>query len=93
MKNIVVEYSKNARKFLASNEQLLSVADANTLLAKAARKLLLYEENNTDVIALQGKLKGLYRVRKGDIRMIFSLHNGIAVVVAVETIDFRGIVY
>ncbi len=38
MKHIVIEYSKSARKFLADNGEILSFEDANTLLAKAARK-------------------------------------------------------
>lgn len=93
MKNIIIDYSKSARKFLADNTNVLSFDEANEALAKAARKLLRYEDNNADVIALHGKLKGMYRLRKGNVRIVFTLRNGVAVVVAVEAIDFRGNIY
>jgi mRNA-degrading endonuclease RelE of RelBE toxin-antitoxin system len=93
MKEIVIQYSKSAQKFITKNSNLLTLDDANALLAKATRKVLHYEENNADVIALHGGLRGSFLVRTGNIRMIFSLHNGVAVVVAVEAIGFRGGVY
>jgi len=38
-------------------------------------------------------LQGLYRIRKGDLRIIFRYYKGEIHIVNIEKIDFRGDVY
>lgn len=56
-------------------------------------KLLKIEENNSDIVALHGELQGLYRVRKGEIRIVFGYRNEEIILVNIERIDWRGHVY
>jgi mRNA-degrading endonuclease RelE of RelBE toxin-antitoxin system len=92
MNSIEIVYSKQARLFIEKNAHLLSFHQANTLLVKALRKLLKEEDVNSNVIAMQGN-KGLYRIRKGNLRIIFRYENGEILIVYVERIDVRGSVY
>jgi mRNA interferase RelE/StbE len=93
MKKVAITYSKQAQKFLAQKSVALTELETNVLVQKAMRKLLKIEENNSDVVALHGELQGLYRVRKGDIRVVFGYHNSEIILVNIERIDWRGQVY
>jgi mRNA-degrading endonuclease RelE of RelBE toxin-antitoxin system len=93
MKQIAITYSKQAQKFLTQKSAVLTEPQARSLVQKAMQKLLKVEENNSDVVALHGELQGLYRVRKGDIRIIFGYRNDELILVNIERIDWRGQVY
>lgn len=51
------------------------------------------EQINIDLKPLKGEFTGMYRLRKGNIRIIFSYEQGEIVIASVETVDFRGNVY
>lgn len=90
--NIEIQYSKHAEKFFAKQHRL-SKEEARELLIKAVRHLTKRELNNIDVKFLTGEMQGLYRIRKGNVRIIFSYHNETMIIVTVENIDVRGNVY
>lgn len=62
-------------------------------LIHAIRRLTNEEVNTSDVIAMKGPFKGYYRMRVGDIRVIFTYSKGSVRVVAIHEIDFRGNIY
>ncbi len=93
MKKIAITYSKQAQKFLAKNGEALTESQADFIIQKAMRKLLKIEENNSDIVALHGELQGLYRIRKGDFRVVFGYENGEIILVSIKRIDRRGQVY
>lgn len=92
-KTIDIVYSKSAEAFIEKNSVLLDFATSNTLLIKAMRTILHIEQSNIDLKKLKGISPAIYRIRKGDIRILFRYENGEIIVVHVETIDFRGNVY
>lgn len=92
--NIAIQYSKKAAKFFVNNSSTLSLEQSNALITKAVEKILLHlPDNNVDVQSLHGTLEGLYRIRKGSVRIIFSLEKERIVIATIQTIGFRGSVY
>ncbi len=89
---IEIQYSKQAEKFFAK-QRYLPKSEVRLLLVKAVRHLTKVELSNIDVKFLTGSLQGFYRIRKGNVRIIFSYRNGTMVIVTVENIDVRGNVY
>jgi mRNA-degrading endonuclease RelE of RelBE toxin-antitoxin system len=90
---VEIQYSKQADKFFAKHHAL-SKEEARMLLVKAVRQLLQMDNTaTTDVKPLSGPLKGSYRIRKGNVRIVFSYRNGSMIIVSVEAIDVRGNVY
>ncbi|RLF44104.1 MAG: type II toxin-antitoxin system RelE/ParE family toxin [Thermoplasmata archaeon] len=86
--NWKISYSKSALKFIEKHNIKVEVKEE-------IRKflLLLKRENvNVDVKKLYGDWKGYYRIRKGKLRIIFSL-NKLEKEIYIEKIDFRGDVY
>jgi mRNA-degrading endonuclease RelE of RelBE toxin-antitoxin system len=63
------------------------------LIISAVRKILKLEESNIALKKLKGKYKGSFRIKKGDIRIIFSLMKEKYLTAFVKNIDFRGDVY
>ena len=83
-----ISYSHDARKFLdreSSHRQI-----KNELINFL--KKIEGENINIDVKKLKGSWKGFYRIRKGKIRIIFSVEYDNKVLF-VNKIDFRGDVY
>jgi mRNA-degrading endonuclease RelE of RelBE toxin-antitoxin system len=92
-KSIDIVYSKSAEIFIEKNAVLIDFSTSNQMLQKAMRNILHIEQSNIDLKKLKGMDTSTYRVRKGNIRIIFRYENGEIIVVHVETIDFRGNVY
>ncbi len=92
-KTIDIVYSKSASTFIEKNSTYLDFTEANTLLTKAMRSIFQIESSNIDLKKLKGSAMPIYRIRKGNIRILFRFENGEIIVVHVETIDFRGNVY
>ncbi len=88
-----IKYSAKARKFLKHNPNRLTTETVDFHIEKVVRKLTGEASINVDVIKMKGRSKGKYRLRTGDIRIVFSIKQGIVYVVLVEDIDFRGDVY
>ncbi|NLO18573.1 MAG: hypothetical protein GX121_01625 [Ignavibacteria bacterium] len=92
MIELEINYSKTSEKFVLKNKSIISFKKIRELLEKGIRKLN-NQNVNIDVKELKGKLQGLYRIRKGNIRIIFEYYKGQIHIVNIETIDFRGDVY
>ena len=91
--NLKISYSKEADKFLKKNEDNLKEEEVDGLIVEAIRKLFKTEETNINLKKLKGKEKGSFRIRKGDIRIIFSLKKEKILHAMIKAIDFRGNVY
>lgn len=93
MKEVVICFSRQSQKFIANNQHLLPKTEIEELIKQSLRKLFKIEHNNLDVVKLHGALQGLYRIRKGDFRIIFGFQNNTFTLVKVERIERRGNVY
>ena len=87
-----IRYSKQAEKFFLHNHRF-SREETRIMVVQAVRYLMKIEQVNIDIKPLQGEFAGMYRLRKGNIRIIFSYEQGEIVIASVETVDFRGNVY
>ena len=91
--NLRIDYSKQSIKFLKKNPHLLTIEQVDELIIKAMKRLLKNENTNIDLKSLQGDKKGYYRIRVGNVRIIFSFLENQLVVASVENIGFRGDIY
>lgn len=86
-----IKYEKKADKFLAKNN--IRNEKVSELIIKAVRRLNGKDEN-IDLKMLRGDLLELFRIRRGDLRIIIEYSDaGESIVVTVVNIDFRGSVY
>ncbi len=87
-------YSKKSQKFLNKNSHLIKTDDVDKLIILAIKKIKRIEDTNIDLKDLKPNRNNFYRIRKGDIRIIFYLDdNGKILVANVNKIGFRGDVY
>ena len=91
--NLKISYSKEADKFLKRNRDNITEDEVDSLIIIATRKILKIEEAHVDLKKLKGRYRGSFRIRKGDIRIIFSLKKEDTPIAFVQDIDFRGNVY
>jgi len=92
-KNIEIQYLKKANKFLAKNSNMITKNDVDALIIKAIRKIFKNEDINIDLKSMS-TMESYYRIRKGNIRIIFYIdENDELIVSVVETIGYRGDVY
>lgn len=89
----VFNYSRKAYKFLETNDTIISRDNVEESLIFAIKKLKKLEDNNCDVKPLKGKLRGFFRVRRGDIRIIFRFEGQAVIVTDVFDIGQRGGIY
>lgn len=83
-----IDYSKQAMKFVRKHELL-------SIIRKEIRNFLLRISGQAiavDVKRLKGKWEGFLRIRKGEIRIIFSMDKS-EKSIYIERIDLRGNVY
>ncbi len=83
-----VDFSKEAFKFI--NKQKIMgkvIGEIKTFILKTKGK-----DINIDIKKLTGKWKDFYRIRKGKIRIIFTI-NYESKRFYIEKVDFRGDVY
>ncbi len=95
---IKLKYSKKAKKFLSKNSSSITEKQIEQFAILSIKKLIMLEDVNINLIALKGKLKGFYRIRTGNIRIIFNLQNDkettdVFIVFFANDIDYRGNVY
>ncbi len=90
---IRILYSKESEKFLSKNSSVITEEQVDDLLKMAARFLLYRENINIDLKKLKGSEQNLYRIRKGKVRIIFSIFKKEIVILNVEDIGFRGDIY
>ena len=91
--NLQIGYSKKADKFLENNSQTITEKEVDELTVLAIKKIFKIEQSNINPKKLKGKLKGYYRIKKSNIRIIFSLRNDKIIKVLINDIDFRGDIY
>jgi mRNA interferase RelE/StbE len=91
--NLEIGYSKKANKFLEKNPEAITEEEVDTLIISAAKKIFKIDKSNIDLKKLKGKLKGYFRIKKGDIRIIFSLRKDKILKALINDIDFRGNIY
>lgn len=90
---VEIVYSKASLSFFEKNKQTLSQDESDALLIKGIKKLYKLSIESIDIKAMKGE-KGLYRIRKGNVRIVFRVNeNGTVIVVSVNAIDFRGNIY
>jgi mRNA interferase RelE/StbE len=83
-----VEYSRNADRFIQAEG---IQGEVRKQIESFLRKLQ-GESINVDVKKLKGKWKDYFRIRKGKLRIIFSIDTA-SRALYVERIDFRGDAY
>ncbi len=91
--SLQIQYERKAEKFLLRNQNKITNKEAKELIIKAVRKLTGKDEN-IDIVKMKGEFEGYFRIRKNDLRIIFSIYEDEStIVVTVANIDFRGSVY
>jgi mRNA interferase RelE/StbE len=91
-KQIKITYLKKAAKFIKKNN--LKEEEIDELVIRLIKIVKFNKKMNLDFKALQGELKGKYRIRKGKIRIIVSIEDDEIIIEAIiMNIDFRGDVY
>ncbi len=91
--NLEIGYSKKANKFLEKNSKTITEKEVDTLIISAIKKIFKIEKSNIDLKKLKGKLRGCFRIKKGEIRIIFSLKKDKILKALINDIDFRGNIY
>lgn len=91
--NLQIVYSKKANRFLQKNLESITEEEVDTLIISAVKKIFKFEESNIDLKKLRGKLKGSFRIKTGNIRVIFLLEKDKIMKVLINDIDFRGNIY
>ena len=90
---LVLVYERKAEKLLTRNHSRISFKEAKELIMKAVRKLAGKKEN-IDLVKMRGEFEGYFRIRKNDLRIIFSIAEyENEIIVTIKNIDFRGSVY
>jgi len=90
---LLIRYERKAEKFLVKNQNKISNKNARELIIKAVSKLMGKDEN-IDIVKMKGTFEGYFRIRKNDLRIIFSVYEDEkTIVVTVANIDFRGNIY
>lgn len=93
-KDIRLTYRKCAKKFLDKNKNTITESQVDELLIKFIKSKFYAIDVNIDYKKLQGESDELYRIRKGNIRIVVSVKDDEVVIEAiVEDIGFRGDIY
>jgi len=93
-KDIKLTYLKKATKFLIKNTHILSEAQVDELLINFIKKKYYNIDINIDFKQMKGNLSDIYRIRKGDVRIIVRLIDDEIIIEAIITdIGFRGDIY
>jgi mRNA-degrading endonuclease RelE of RelBE toxin-antitoxin system len=93
--NVKISYSRRSEKFLKGNSNVISEEEIENLLIKAFKRIFLKEDSNIDLKKMKGVSFNLYRVRKGNIRIVFSISKDseINFSIDINDIGFRGNIY
>jgi mRNA-degrading endonuclease RelE of RelBE toxin-antitoxin system len=93
MKKVKILYLKKADKFLSKNSHILSQDEIDTMVFKSLKKIYKNENINIDLKKL-ATYTNYYRIRKGNIRIIFYIDDdGECIISVIESIGYRGDVY
>ncbi len=93
-KDIKLTYLKKATKFLDKNSSKITETEIDNLVIKFIKNKLFNIDINIDYKPLRGSFNNLFRIRKGNIRIIVTLTNNEVIIEAIiEDIGFRGDIY
>jgi len=91
---VEIKYKKNAVKFIKKNSHKISKTEIDELIIKALKKIIKNETINIDLKKLVDNEQDFFRIRKNNIRIIFSFSNTNEIVISiVENIGYRGGIY
>ena len=92
-KKVKITYLKKATKFLKKNS-IITEKEVDELVIKFIKKHFFYIDENLDYKQMKGSLKDIFRIRKGDIRIIIKVINEEIIIEAIiNDIGFRGDIY
>ena len=93
-KEIKLTYLKKAIKFLDKNKNILTQSQADELVVRFIKKKFYNIDINLDYKQMQGGIDTIYRIRKGNVRILVSVvDNEIIIEAIIEAIGFRGDIY
>ncbi len=93
-KEIKLTYLKKSKKFLDKNSGVITENQVDELIIKFIKKHFYNIDINIDYKQLQGNLKDIFRIRKGNIRIILKVVDDEIIIEAIiEDIGFRGDIY
>ncbi len=93
-KTIKLTYLKGAIKFLDKNSSRLTESQVDELIVKFIKKKFYDLDVNIDFKQMKGNISDIYRIRKGNIRIIVKIaDNEIIIEAIVENIGYRGDIY
>lgn len=90
---LIISHSREADRFLKKSAPAIAESEIETLVITAVRKILRKEAAVIDLKKMKGKYRGSYRIRKGVLRIIFSLKMGRHIEALINAVDFRGNIY
>jgi len=93
-REIKLTYLKKAAKFLAKHPSVITEEQVDALIVRFIKRKIFNLDINIDVKQMNGALSDVYRIRKGNIRIIITLKEEEVIIEAiVMDIGFRGDVY
>lgn len=93
-KELKLTYLKKAKKFLDKNKSVITESQVDELVIKFIMSRFFGKDTNVDFKQLQGSLENIYRIRKGNIRIIVKVANDEVIIEAIiEDIGYRGDIY
>ncbi|MBA1432632.1 MAG: hypothetical protein FAF04_03325 [Epsilonproteobacteria bacterium] len=93
-KDIKLTYLKKAVKFLTKHPSVITENQVDSLVIKFVKKKIYNLDVNIDYKQMSGTISNVYRIRKGDIRIIITLNDDEIIIEAIVTdIGFRGDIY
>ena len=93
-KDIKLTYLKKSKKFLDKHKSTITEDEVDELILKFIKHKFYNIDTNIDYKQLKGISSTLYRLRKGNVRIIISIiDNHITIEAIVEDIGFRGDIY
>ncbi len=93
-KELKLTYLKKSKKFLDKNQNIITENDVDELVIKFIKNRFYNIDINIDYKTLQGSFENMYRIRKGNIRIIIKVVNDEIIIEAIiEDIGFRGDIY
>ena len=69
-KEIKLTYLKKATKFLKNNSSVIKESDVDNLVIKFIKKKVYNIDENIDYKQMSGAISDVYRIRKGNIKII-----------------------
>ena len=93
-KEIKISYLKKAMKFLKKNSSIITEDEVDNLVIKFIKKRVFKIDINIDFKQMSGVISDIYRIRKGNIRIIVRLKDEAVIIEAIVVdIGYRGDIY